>query len=305
MCYHTHEAGIRHTRPNEVKGMKQPMKEPARRGASGRPNVDQARRAHVGRVIRRYRLAAGMDQAALAAALGYTKTAVGNWELGLSRPDIDHLPALCALLSIPVAELLGMEGEPALSPDDRELLALYRRLDEFDRRTVRQLMERLVFRQDHQEKDRLRRAYRRLWLFEEAASAGVGLPMQDRAEDRPVFALADRVPPGTDGVIHVNGRSMEPRFPDGSYVYVARSAPVLPGQVGIFIINGESYIKEYQPDGLHSLNPRYRTIRPGEGDSVLCFGRVTGAVGEQDLASGPLLEKARAAFDETDGEVIV
>ena len=35
------------------------------------------------------------------------------------------------------------------------------------------------------------------------------------------------------------------------------------------------------------------------------FGRVTGAVGKQDLASGPLLEKARAAFDETDGEVIV
>ena len=54
--------------------------------ASGRPVVDTERRTHVGQVIRKYRIAAGMDQAALAAQLGYTKTAVGNWELGLTRP---------------------------------------------------------------------------------------------------------------------------------------------------------------------------------------------------------------------------
>ena len=85
----------------------------------GRPAVDADRRSHVGQTIRKYRAAAGMDQADVAAVLGCTKTAVGNWELGLTRPDIDNLPKLCSLLHIPVTELLGIEdpyakGHPAI-----------------------------------------------------------------------------------------------------------------------------------------------------------------------------------------------
>ena len=55
------------------------------RNAGGRPLTNTERRAHVGQVIRRYRTAAGMDQAALAVRLGCTKTAIGNWELGVSH----------------------------------------------------------------------------------------------------------------------------------------------------------------------------------------------------------------------------
>ena len=75
------------------------------------------RRAHVGQVIRKYRTAVGMDQAALAARLGCTKTAIGNWELGLTRPDIDNVPRICRALKIPVTELLGIESEAALPRD--------------------------------------------------------------------------------------------------------------------------------------------------------------------------------------------
>ena len=49
------------------------------RGTGGRPVIDPERRIHVGQVIRKYRTAAGMDQATLASRLGYTKTAIGNW----------------------------------------------------------------------------------------------------------------------------------------------------------------------------------------------------------------------------------
>ena len=93
---------------------------------------------------------------------------------------------------------------------------------------------------------------------------------------------------------------MEPTFKDGSYVYVEFGATVQPGQIGIFVVNGEAYIKEYQPDGLHSHNPRYKTIFTGEGVDVRCCGRVTGAVADGDIASGALVEKIEAAFDEED-----
>ena len=98
--------------------------------ASGRSVVDTERRTHVGQVIRKYRIAAGMDQAALAAQLGYTKTAVGNWELGLTRPDIDNVPRLCKILGIPVTELLVLDAVTSrmplfpLQPDSAEALGM-------------------------------------------------------------------------------------------------------------------------------------------------------------------------------------
>lgn len=270
------------------------------RGANGRPVVDTERRTHVGQVIRKYRIAAGMDQAALAAQLGYTKTAVGNWELGLTRPDIDNVPRLCKILGIPVTELLGMEQETALPAEDRRVLDAYHQLGKFDRNTVWQLMDRLLFVQNDKEQARLRRAYLPLCRYEEAAAAGIGAPMQDYTETERVYVLAKNVPHGTDSIVHVNGRSMEPTFKDGSYVYVEMGAAVQPGQVGIFVVNGEAFIKEYQPDGLHSHNPRYKTIFTGEGVDVRCCGRVTGAVTEGDIAAGALLEKVEAAFADAD-----
>lgn len=270
------------------------------RSAGGRPAVDTKRRSHVGQVIRKYRTAAGMDQATLASKLGYTKTAIGNWELGLTRPDIDNVPKLCKELSIPVTELLDMEAETVLPAEDRSLLEMYHQLNKFDRHTVRQIMDRLLFQQDTKEKKRLRRAYQPMCLYEEAAAAGIGAPMLDYAENEMVYVLEANVPHGADGIIHVNGRSMEPTFRDGSYVYVDSSATVLPGQVGIFIVNGEAFIKEYQPDGLHSHNSRYKTIYTGEGVDVRCCGRVTGAVAEGDIATGSLVERIEAAFAEED-----
>lgn len=270
------------------------------RKASGRPIIDAERRTYVGQVIRKYRTAAGMDQAELADRLGYTKTAIGNWELGLTRPDIDNIPKLCHELNIPVTELLGMEAEAALPTADRKFLETFRQLDKFDQNTIWQLMERLLFQQNSREKARLRRAYIPLCRFEEAAAAGIGTPMLDNAENETVYVLKDNVPHGTDGIIHINGRSMEPTFRDGSYVYVEFGAAIQPGQIGIFTVNGEAFIKEYQPDGLHSHNPRYKTIFTGEGVDVRCWGRVTRAVTAGDIATDSLAEKIEAAFNEDD-----
>ena len=271
----------------------------------GRPTVNRERRNHVGQVIRKYRTKAGMDQAALAARLGFSKTAVGGWESGRTRPDVDTIPRLCELLGVPVTELLGLPAVAALPEEEKELLALYHRLDRYNRRTVSQLMDRLLFQQDALEKTRLRGEYQPLRLYEEGAAAGVGVPLpEEESAYRTVYAPKGRVPGGADTVIHVNGTSMEPTYPNGSFVYVNSRQEVSYGQTGIFIVNGEAFIKEYRPEGLVSHNGHYKTIRAGEGTEVRCFGRVTGAVAEGDLAAGSMLEKLEAAFgteEETEG----
>lgn len=268
--------------------------------SGGRPVIDTERRTHVGQVIRIYRLAAGMDQPTLAKQLGYTKTAIGNWELGLSRPDIDNVPKICRLLNIPITELLDLPAETALPTEDRDLLSSYHQLDKYNRRTIQQMMDRLLFQQDSKEKARLRHSYVGLTCYEDAAAAGVGSPMLDYAESETVYALSANVPYGTNSIIHVNGRSMEPTYPDGSYVYVDMNADVQPGQVGIFIVNGEAYIKEYRQDALYSHNQRYKPIPIHPDTEMRCCGRVTGIVGEKDIANAILAEKIEAAFAEED-----
>ncbi len=110
-----------------------------------RPEVNQARRRYMGQVIRKYRIMASMEQAELASRLGVTKSAVGNWELGFSRPDLDTLPTLCAVLHVPVAELLQMHPEIAPDPaQDIQMLEKIRRLSENDRRILSTVIERLL-----------------------------------------------------------------------------------------------------------------------------------------------------------------
>ncbi len=275
---------------------KQSMKK--RNTQSGRPVIDRERRIHIGQTIRKYRTKAGMDQASLAGILGLSTTAVGSWELGVSRPDVDTVPRVCEILHIPVTELLGLPTEAALPTEDRSILDMYHQLDKFNRHTIKQLMDRLLFQQDSNEKARLRDTYRGLVLYEEAAAAGIGTPMLDDSEASTVYIPKNKIPGSANAIIHVNGTSMEPTYPHGCYVYVSTDQQVSYGQIGIFIVNGESYIKEYQPEGLVSHNGHYKTIRISDGSEARCFGLVTGIVEDGDIAAGSLLEKIETAFEE-------
>lgn len=81
---------------------------------------------------------------------------------------------------------------------------------------------------------------------------------------------------GADFIIGVSGDSMEPTYSDGDLVYVEKRQILNAGEIGIFMINNECFIKEVAEDGLKSHNPKYKTI-PGS-DSIQCIGKVLGKV---------------------------
>ena len=264
----------------------------------GHPSFDRARCAQSGKVIRRYRTQAGMTQSELAERRGVSTGAVGYWEQGTVRPDMDTLIRLHDVLHMPVAELLGVTDEPVLSHADRGMLNQFHALNPRNRETVLMIMDRMLTEQEVRQDAVLRQAYMGLTLYEESAAAGVSVPMREDAGEKKVYVPSVVVPLGTDCIIHVNGDSMEPTYPNGSYVYVNTKQGVQYGQTGIFIVSGASYIKEYEPEGLVSHNARYKTIRITDGNEVRCFGCVTGIVGETDMARGELLEKLELAFSE-------
>ncbi len=77
---------------------------------------------------------------------------------------------------------------------------------------------------------------------------------------------------GAEFIVGVNGDSMEPTYKDGDLVYVEKRQIIETGEIGIFIINNECFIKEAGEEGLISHNPKYPMI-PGT-ENIQCIGKV-------------------------------
>ena len=68
---------------------------------------------------------------------------------------------------------------------------------------------------------------------------------------------------------------MEPVYHDGDTLLIEMTEEIQPGDTGIFLVNGESYIKKLGDQELISLNPKYKNI-PLDEDSY-CLGKVLAA----------------------------
>lgn len=104
-------------------------------------------------------------------------------------------------------------------------------------------------------------------------SAGTGVYLHDD------YAEQIKVPVNEETIranyaLKVAGDSMEPRFYDGDIVLVETQPSVEIGEVGIFIYEGEAYIKEFGGDRLISINPKYDDIKITDSNSFYCKGRV-------------------------------
>jgi len=70
----------------------------------------------VGAKIKEYREKKGLSQKELAQLMGLGNTRVSNWELGISRPDVNMLSLLCKALDVSTDDLLGLEGQKNTPP---------------------------------------------------------------------------------------------------------------------------------------------------------------------------------------------
>ncbi len=95
-------------------------------------------------------------------------------------------------------------------------------------------------------------------------------------DDIPTDTIEAPYLPGADFIIGVNGDSMEPTYKDGDLVYVEKKQIIEIGEIGVFILNNECFIKEAGEDGLISHNKKYDLI-PGT-EKIQCIGKVLGKV---------------------------
>lgn len=106
-------------------------------------------------------------------------------------------------------------------------------------------------------------------------SAGTG----EQIFDEPQFKVAVKGDvPIHDLALQVNGNSMEPMFHDKEVIFIEKTHDIKNGQIGVFIINGEAYVKKVYVEEdrltLVSLNKAYRDLHFYENESVELVGKV-------------------------------
>jgi DNA-binding Xre family transcriptional regulator len=119
-------------------------------------------------------------------------------------------------------------------------------------------------------------------IYNEPAAAGIGDYLSDYSDnnyDIEEFPEND-IPCKASFGVRISGDSMEPDIANGSVVWVKEQAAIENNQIGIFVLNGESYCKKLHIDyenrivELVSLNPKYKNIVVKEDDNLRTVGRV-------------------------------
>lgn len=227
--------------------------------------------------LRAAREAKGLTQAQLAAEVGNIKVAVVSmWENNRSHPDFDRLSRLCKILNITADELIGIKiDEFHTTREETEHIKKIRVLDEHGREMVDLVVNKEYERVASYSKKKARML--KINFYSDPASAGTGNFLDETLPDE-IWVKETAEAERADYVIPVSGDSMEPTFENGSRVFVEHTEDIRIGEIGIFSVNGEVYIKELGDKCLISHNDKYKPIRLGATDSVYCCGRVVGIV---------------------------
>ncbi|MBO4422550.1 MAG: helix-turn-helix domain-containing protein [Clostridia bacterium] len=121
---------------------------------------------------------------------------------------------------------------------------------------------------------------RKIFIYDVPVSAGCG-SFLDSSHSSAVSLVVNEVTDRADYAVRVSGDSMEPRYFDGDIVIVESCSEIPEGKVGIFLYNGESYIKKFGGDRLRSVNPKYSDIVFKENDDIRCLGLVLGTISKE------------------------
>ena len=168
-----------------------------------------------------------------------SQSALGKWTNGLTVPNAYQLLAICYALDLPdgLATFTGTYT-PLLNETGMEKIRAYR--------------EDLVATGKYAPMPRAESCIRYVDMpvSNLRVSAGTGSFLDEDSFEMVSFP-ENAVPAGADFGVRISGNSMEPVYHDGQIVWVERCETLSIGQVGVFVYDGEGYLKSYgerEPD---------------------------------------------------------
>lgn len=221
-------------------------------------------------------------------------------------PKLSNIVALCNALECSVEYVVT--GNPdntnnyTLTPEEITFVESYRRLDHWGQELVLAVVEKEAERAGAQLEaeneavlessagakilrpinrvgryagTRVSEKKRTISLYELPVSAGVGVYLDDSQAESITIPGGARTAEA-DYALRISGNSMEPKYHDGDILLVQHAESVEIGELGIFLLDGCGFFKQYGGDRLISLNEEYGPIMLKDFSDIQCKGRVVG-----------------------------
>ncbi len=215
-----------------------------------------------------------------------------NWKNRGTDPPSKHIIPICEFLNVsPYILLTGKEKSSLtseLSADEQELFKIYKGLSIENKARVRERAEVLAeleapaVNEPEPEEDKEIET-----IFIEYStlrvSAGTGEPLIDDTYPEFIEVKRSELTEEANFAVKINGNSMLPHYKNNDIVLVRSQPEVSVGEIGIFTIDGNGYIKERAKNRLISINPDYDDIYFKENQDIRCKGLVIGTLEDEDF----------------------
>ena len=231
-----------------------------------------------GEKIKSARKAKGLTQKQLAAKINAAHNSISDWENDKNKPDPDTIELLCGVLEITPNYLLAASPDD-FSPKDKLLVRRYNDLDSIGQSHVDAVLQ--------WETERVQQIERaastvvevadsdsqgRVLQYFHSVSACAGEVLFDDVYTERITVPNKPQYHRVAYAVKVSGHSMEPLYHDKDILLVEPTCEISVGEIGIFNVNGQAYVKKLGKGKLISLNKGYDDIPLTE--ESLCMGRV-------------------------------
>lgn len=205
-----------------------------------------------------------------------SKTLYG-YESGLSMPNADVFVALCKIYNCD--NPMDIFPTPSFKTEEISLINRYRILDDYGKETVNIVLEREAIRVRELQKKTTSTEFAqelgipsRIIQYFRSVSAGTGQVIFDD-----VYSERITIPDIPEHhrvayAVKVSGHSMDPLYQDGDMLLIEPTCSIDTGEIGIFNVDGQAYVKKLGKRELISLNTEYGNIELT--DDSRCMGRV-------------------------------
>lgn len=201
--------------------------------------------------------------------LNFNKGKLSKWENNKEEPKLSSVRIIADYFEVTVDDLVD-------GVYDKNIIIIYNKLNHKRKTKVYNFAERQL-----EEQNRSNVVNMNDYIEEKMSgylSAGTGEYLSESVNEE-IRIPKSIVPDASyDLILQVNGDSMEPMFEDHEYIFVKKTAEIRSGQIGVFIIDNESYLKKaYIEDNrlrLVSLNTKYDDLIFDDVNEVTVVGTV-------------------------------
>lgn len=228
-----------------------------------------------GNIIRKLRKEFGYTQKELGEKVGVSNSAIANYEKGFRAPLQDTLFKLAEIFEVSVNYFFPYESNTENKLID-EITEISAKLTESRQTKVYYFAERQLAEQNRSNVTNIND------YIEEKMngylSAGTGEYLNENIDEEIRIPKSIVPDAGYDLILQVNGDSMEPMFEDHEYIFVKKTTEIRSGQIGVFIIDNESYLKKAYIEDNHlrlvSLNTKYEDLIFDDVNEITVVGTV-------------------------------